>query len=272
MPCEVFSCEAHFVDTMTEVDQLLSVLRSSVKKVAGDEKTMGVAYSGGLDSSIVTALAKELGNVRGYTCAIAGSFDDKHSAEAAQADGIVTTVTHLSGINLLEYVVRSAGILGTVNPVPISYTVPVLCALDRCEEKLLLVGTGADELFGGYAKYQAHTDPEAAMSSDLVKTLAEVQMLRTEASRMGKRIGVPFTDEAVIMAALSVPVERKIDVSGRKLVLRDLGRALVPHSADRPKKAAQYSSGVMKAMERMAKAEKLDLHDWTATVCSRQSH
>lgn len=257
---------------MTEVDQLLSVLRGSMRKIAGEEKALGVAYSGGLDSSIVVALAKELAPTRGYTCAIAGSFDDKHAPEAALHDGIEVKTAHLSDADLVRYIVRSAGVLGTVNPVPISYTIPVLCALDNCQERLLLVGAGADELFGGYAKYQAHTDPEAAMSSDLVKTLAEEQFLQAEAKRLGKRIGFPFTDEGVIMAALAVPVERKVDVSGRKLILRDIGRLLAPHSADKPKKAAQYSSGVMKEMERLAKADRLDLHDWTAAVCARQSH
>jgi len=257
---------------MTDVDQLLSVLRGSMKKIAGEEKEVAVAYSGGLDSSVVVALAKELAGVRGYTCAVPGSFDDKHVPEAARLDGIETATIHLADADLVKYIVRSAGVLGTVSPVPIAYTIPVLCALDGCRERLLLVGSGADELFGGYAKYQGHSDPEASMSSDLVKTLAEAQLLQVEAGRLGKRIGFPFTDEAVIMAALSIPVERKVDVSGRKLVLRDIGKLLAPHSADKPKKAAQYSSGVMKEMERLAKADRLDLHDWTSAICARQSH
>ncbi|HEX9908138.1 MAG TPA: asparagine synthase-related protein, partial [Thermoplasmata archaeon] len=142
----------------------------------------------------------------------------------------------------------------------------------NCEEDLLLVGSGADELFGGYAKYQASTDPEAAMSSDLVKMMAEAQLLQTEAAKVGKRIGFPFTDEAVVMAALNVPVQEKVDLSGRKIILREVGRALSLHSADRPKKAAQYSSGVLKEMERLAGAQRLNLHDWTTMITSRKSH
>jgi len=267
-----FTRGLHLRSAMTEVDQLLSTLRSSMKRIAGEEKTVGVAYSGGLDSSIVVALAKELANTKGYTCAITGSFDDKHASESALDDGIVAETVHLSEPELVKYIVRAAGVLGTVSPVQISYSVPVLCALDSCREKLLLTGSGADELFGGYAKYQAHSDPEAAMSSDLVKAIAEAQLLGAEAQRLGKRLGFPFMDEPVIMAALNVPVERKVDVSGRKLVLREIGKVLAPHSADKPKKAAQYSSGVMKEMERLAKADRLDLHDWTADVCSRQRH
>lgn len=261
-----------FAGTMTDVERLLSVLRSSMKKIAGGEEAVAVAYSGGLDSSIVVALAKEVTSTKGYTCAIPGSFDDKHAVEAAQYDGIETKTIHLNDADLVKYVVRSAAVLGTVNPVPISYTIPVLCALDCCDQKLLLVGSGADELFGGYARYQASSDPEASMSSDLVKTLAEAQLLQAEATRLGKRIGFPFTDEAVIMAALSIPVERKVDFSGRKLILREIGKVLSPHSADKPKKAAQYSSGVMKEMERLARVERLDLHEWTPAICSRQSH
>jgi asparagine synthase (glutamine-hydrolysing) len=256
---------------MTDAAQLLSVLRSSMRNIAGEEEVVAVAYSGGLDSSIVVALAKELTRTTGYTCAIPGSFDDKHVAEAAQHDGMGTKTIHLTDAELTEYVKRTASVLGTLNPSSIAYTIPIICVLDNCEEDLLLVGSGADELFGGYAKYQASTDPEAAMSSDLVKMMAEAQLLQTEAAKVGKRIGFPFTDEAVVMAALNVPVQQKVDISGRKLILREVGRVLSLHSADRPKKAAQYSSGVLKEMERLAGAQKLDLHDWTTMITSRKS-
>lgn len=257
---------------MTNVAQLLSVLRSSMRKIAGEEEVVAVAYSGGLDSSILVALAKELTRTTGYTCAIPGSFDDKHVAEAAQNDGVGTKVIHLNDAELIEYVRRAAAVLGTLNPVSIAYTIPILCALDSCKEGLLLVGSGADELFGGYAKYQVATDPEAAMSSDLVKSMAESQLLQAEATRLGKRLGFPFTDEAVVMAALAVPVQEKVDISGRKIILREVGRALSLHSADRPKKAAQYSSGVLKEMERLAGAARLEFHDWTTMVASRKSN
>lgn len=261
-----------FSASMTDLERLLSALRGSMRRIVAGEGAVGVAYSGGLDSSVMVALAKELTEARGYTCAIEGSFDAKHAPDCAREDGIEARMIRLSEQDLVGYVVRSAGVLGTTNPVSIAYTIPVLCALDECEEKVLLVGNGADELFGGYAKYQEHGDPEAAMSSDLVKALAEGQLLQAEARRIDKRIGFPFTDEAVIMAALSMPVRRKIDISGRKLALREIGRLLAPHAADKPKKAAQYSSGVMKEMEGLARADGLDIHDWTSAVCTRQSH
>ncbi len=257
---------------MTDATQLLAVLRSSMRKLAGEEEVVAVAYSGGLDSSIVVALAKELTRTTGYTCAIPGSFDDKHVAEAAQHDGVGTKTIHLTDEELTYYVRRAASVLGTLNPGSIAYTIPILCVLDKCEEDLLLVGSGADELFGGYAKYQASTDPEAAMSSDLVKSMAEAQLLQAEAARLGKRVGFPFTDESVVMAALSVPVHDKVDISGRKLILREVGRALQLHSADRPKKAAQYSSGVLKEMERLAASARMEFHDWTTMVASRKSN
>jgi asparagine synthase (glutamine-hydrolysing) len=50
---------------------------------------------------------------------------------------------------------------------------------------------------------------------------------------------------------------------GRKLVLREVAVLLGLDAHDRPKKAAQYSSGIMREMERLARKEGMSMSEWT---------
>ena len=56
-----------------------------------------------------------------------------------------------------------------------------------------------------------------------------------------------------------------------KVALRQMATALgLEGAALRPKKAAQYGSGIMKAMKVMAKRERSSLMDWTVKVIAEK--
>ena len=57
---------------VTTPTSLLNALRESITSAIGKERTVAVAYSGGLDSSLIASLAKESAEVKCYTCAMAG--------------------------------------------------------------------------------------------------------------------------------------------------------------------------------------------------------
>jgi asparagine synthase (glutamine-hydrolysing) len=71
----------------------------------------------------------------------------------------------------------------------------------------------------------------------------------------------------VVVLADSLPDEMLVDNGVRKVALRQVATALgLEGAALRPKKAAQYGSGIMKAMKTMAKSERSSLADWTVKV------
>lgn len=247
---------------MTNPDNLLTVLRESVRTAIRQEQNVAIAYSGGLDSSLVAKLAAETAVVRCYTCAIEGSFDAVHVADFAAEDELELAMISLNGDSLGELVGRTRELLGSDDPIRISYTIPVLGVLEHCAEGLVLCGSGADELFGGYARYVGMDNPGRAMSMDTAKMLAEDTQLKALARTMGKRMESPFVSEAMSVFSSNLPLALKITGSDRKILLREAASSLGLHSHDRPKKAAQYSSGVMKEMKRQAKKANESLIDW----------
>jgi len=242
---------------------LLVALRKAVSELVAREDRVAVAYSGGLDSSVIAALASEKANVTCYTCAVEGSFDSRNARQFADDEGRQFTLLELGSEDLRSFVRKASGLLGTTDPTRIAYTIPVLCVLHRSAERVVLTGSGADELFCGYAKYAGMRDPTRAMAADLERMLSESHSLSFEATKLGKIIGFPYAAPAVIATANETPLGEKIDPSGRKIILREVAKLLGLQSHKRPKKAAQYSSGVMKEMERLAKGEGPSLSQWT---------
>jgi asparagine synthase (glutamine-hydrolysing) len=245
---------------------LLERLRGATREIIGNAPAIAVAYSGGLDSSVIAATAREYSEVKCYTCAIEGSFDSLKASEYAALDGLDHLVITLPKEELPSWVIKTSKLLTSTDPIRIAYTIPTVCVLEGCREGCLLAGNGADELFGGYAKYSEAGDPSTMMAADLDKMLQEACLMSELASTLGKRIGFPFAAKEVVSFAIQTPLQDKIDGLQRKLILRETARQMGLPSHNRPKKAAQYSSGILKEMRRTARREGLGLSEWTAIV------
>lgn len=246
---------------MTTPAGLLDAMRKSIVHLVKDN-AVAVAYSGGLDSSIIACLAKESFAVRCYTCAVAGSYDATHAAAFATEDGVELDMIALERESLGGLVSRTGSALNSDDPVRIAYSIPVVCVLERCKESTVLVGSGADEIFGGYAKYSTVADPSEAMTTDLRKALSEDCTLQVVAQAFDKKLVSPFLSEFALRFSDSTPLSLKVSGNDRKILLRDAAKSLGLHSYDRPKKAAQYSSGIMKEMKVQARRSHATLSDW----------
>ncbi len=247
-------------------ESLLEILRANMRSDLARTDRVAVAYSGGIDSSIIATLAKEFACVTCAVCAVEGSFDAVSAERRAEEDDLSLKVLTLSPSILRERVAIASGILGTSDPVPIAYTIPLISVVAESAESIILAGNGADELFGGYAKYLMARDPGAMMAEDLNKMLEEAKRLGSWARRASKKLVFPYAEGRVIAFSRDLPPNQKIDGAERKVLLRKVARLLELRSSDRPKKAAQYSSGVLRLMERSAKEMRLSLAEWTAAT------
>lgn len=249
---------------MMDAEELLGLLRLATRECVRGSSRVAVAYSGGLDSAVVDALASEVAHTVRYTCGVSGSHDLTRADMHASDPGTESRPIDIDRARL-ESMVRKAGmVLRTADPVRISYTIPVLCVVEAAHEDIVLVGSGADELFGGYARYLEDPDAPLTMKKDTEKMLAEIDLLGSYALSAGKRLKSPFVSHDVIVFASRLHLSRKLGPGGRKIVLREVAGMLGLESRDRPKQAAQYSSGVMKEMKRAARDRKMTLGEWTA--------
>ena len=126
--------------------------------------------------------------------------------------------------------------------------------------RVVLLGHGADELFGGYGRHR--TRFRAAAWAGLSEEMAmDVRRLwlrnlgrddRLVADR-GREARHPFLDEAVVLEALRHPLPALADLRlplgvGEKCVLRACLRRLgMPRAAGREKRAIQFGSRLAKA-------------------------
>lgn len=253
---------------MPQVETLLRSIEQSVIDAIADQTAVAVAYSGGLDSSLLAVLAQRTVEMKCYTACAPGSYDARSASSSAAADGLTIETIELTDDDIRRLAAQAASVFGSSDTVRIGYTVPLLSVIHASREGTILVGNLADELFAGYAKYASVDDPAALMRVDLEKALCDIERLVDYAKCEHKVVVAPFASERVVQQAVSTPPSLMIGPQGRKLTLRDVAREIGLSAPERPKKAAQYSSGVSKAMERMAKADGRTLHAWVEALDS----
>ena len=165
-PGEPMSTERYFVPTFDEkpVDdearvhaEITEVLRDSVAKHMRADVTVGAFLSGGIDSTVIAALAKEhnpdlITFTTGFEREGYSEVDvARESAEAIGVRHVVRTVTAQEMMDALPLIVWYLD-----DPVADPALVPLwfVAREARKHVKVVLSGEGADELFGGYTIYK----------------------------------------------------------------------------------------------------------------------
>jgi len=232
------------------------VAAESVGAAVAEEKRVAVAYSGGLDSSIVAKCAAGRAEVVACTAYANGAWDQGRAQEAAAALGVELVTTELTKEKVEEALRRI--------DLPFSPTLmdrSLWCLYSIVAEsarkagaRVILLGQLADELFGGYAKYEEalKTGGSAAATSMMRADVQEYphrgRVRDVAACARWAEPRFPFEAKGMVDLAMGLPVGFKIRDGVRKAVLRRAAAILgVPEAqAEAVKKAAQYSSGVQK--------------------------
>jgi len=266
------------VDMETAARALQLLLLESTRKRVSDLEEVAVAFSGGVDSSVVAVLAKSVGlDVQLISVGLENQREVLFAEKAAKA---LNLPLHLQTYNVNELEQTLAKVLWLIEePNPVNTCIAVNFywlaeTVSKLEYPIILAGQGADELFGGYHKYLADYKKSGAeilkqkMFRD-IKNAYKVNFQRDNqtCSYHKVELRLPFIDRDVVDFTLRLPLRLKINSIEdklRKRVLRRVARNLdIPSFiAEKRKKAFQYTTGVTKALQNLAKAKNLTLHEY----------
>lgn len=263
----------------------MKIIENQLKKIIGEQhNSVGLLYSGGLDSSIIAKIMTTLirpSSIIAVSVGLQDSYDLNSAAFGARELGISLNTCILT----MELVLEAIEILKQMNiiyhPVALTIAIPIFLGMQTLAKnlnvKIVFLGQGADELFGGYQRYvhlyknEGFETLRKVMTSDL-HTLQEDQIIREHkmAQYLGLDLIYPFLDPRIIKRANFYPITTHIIYTSqgeiiRKALLRDLAKklGLSESIADRPKKAIQYGSGTIRLLKRIAKFNNYrSISDW----------
>jgi len=234
---ELGTGDEDITDIRTAERGLRERLEAAVRKRLIADVPVGVFLSGGLDSSIISALARlHKDPLDSFSVATEDSPDREPARRMARFLG----TRHHEMIYTIEQAVESL-------PEVIYYLESFDCALVRSavpnfflarlasrHVKVALSGEGADELFAGYRYLRELTPAELRRELRLITgSLHNTNLQRCDRTSMahGLEVRVPFLDVAVVDWAFRMPVEFKQHGPQRteKWVLRRMAEPLLPH-------------------------------------------
>lgn len=163
------ACPGPAEDGFSAARQVRRTLRSEVGRLLVADVPVALIASGGLDSSLVTALAAEYGPVDTFNLAYRGTwpFDERHFArEVAERAGATHHQVEIDPADFPALLEETVWHLGQPNADPIALSSYVLFrAVRDAGFTVALTGDAADEVFGGYARMR-HAAESAAAGSD----------------------------------------------------------------------------------------------------------
>jgi asparagine synthase (glutamine-hydrolysing) len=213
-------------------------LIAAVEREMMADVPVGVFLSGGLDSSLIAAIAADVSHRPLHTFAV-GTPNSSDLAAARVVAEHLGTVHHERVyepeelVELLPPVIHS---IESYDPSLVRSALPnfLLAELASRTVKVVLTGEGADELFAGYEYVRAIVD-EGELHEELVRTIEELHSLNLQrcdrvTMAHGLEARVPFLDLDMIALGVALPAEWKLTGPGQpeKRLLREAFEGWLP--------------------------------------------
>jgi len=254
-------------DNQTSIDEIHNALEAAVHRQLMSDVPYGVLLSGGLDSSVTSAIAKKYAEKRiesddtqaawwpqlhSFSVGLEGSPDLAAAQLVAEHIGTVhheIKFTIQEGLDAIRDVVYN---LETYDITTIRASTPMYLmarVIKSMGVKMVLSGEGADELFGGYLYF--HKAPnKKEFHEETVRKLSKLHMydcLRANKSlaAWGIEGRVPFLDKEFMDVAMRINPQDKM-INGERMekwVLRKAFESYLPASVAWRQKE-QFSDGV----------------------------
>lgn len=254
-------------DNKTNIEHIKEALEAAVHRQLMSDVPYGVLLSGGLDSSVTSAIAKKYAQKRiesgdtvdawwpqlhSFSVGLEGSPDLAAAQKVAEHIGTVhheIKFTIQEGLDAIKDVIYN---LETYDTTTIRASTPMYLmarVIKSMGIKMVLSGEGADELFGGYLYFHKAPNPKE-FHQETVRKLEKLHMydcLRANKSlaAWGIEGRVPFLDKEFMDVAMRINPKDKM-INGERMekwVVRKAFEDLLPESVAWRQKE-QFSDGV----------------------------
>ena len=201
------------------VGELGRLLAKSVRSRLIADVPLGVFLSGGVDSTLIAAIAARESGVPVKTFTVGYDVGDVDESEAARATAReIGSEHHELILKVDEIAARVPGVLRALDQPQADQSLPAFQAIAGFARESVTVavgGEGADELFGGYPRYRWLSRAErlgAALPAPLAKPAARLLAASLPAGRAGRLADVLEPRSAS---------ERHVDwIAGERLAMR----------------------------------------------------
>ena len=254
-------------DNPASVNELHDALEAAVQRQLMSDVPYGVLLSGGLDSSIISAVAKKYAarrietggrqeawwpQLHSFAIGLEGAPDLAKAREVADHIGTVHHEIHYTlqeGLDALRDVIYH---IETYDVTTVRASTPMYLLARVIKSKgikMVLSGEGADEVFGGYLYF--HKAPDArAFHEETVRKLSKLHLydcLRANKSlsAWGVEGRVPFLDKEFLDVAMRLNPAAKMcpEHTIEKKIVREAFAPLLPEAVAWRQKE-QFSDGV----------------------------
>lgn len=244
--------------------RLRAALEEAVRKRLRSDVPLGAFLSGGVDSSVICAMAaRQLGSTPLHTFVVGlqGSSDLPASRLVAKHIGSVHHELTLSVDDLRKALPHVLLSLESFDCELVRSSLPCYFVAQLAAQhdiKVVLTGEGADELFAGYTYYSRYWDQPSKLHDELRRSLHamhNINLQRVDRVTMahGLEARVPFLDVDVIDAAMAVPPLLKMGpppsssspphaVSAASKDNQDTAPAASPIAASPPAKGSSHAA------------------------------
>jgi asparagine synthase (glutamine-hydrolysing) len=253
-------------------EQVKKALINAVEKRVPKEK-FGLFLSGGVDSSLLALILKKFtDDFVCYSVGIKGSKDleaAKYAAEKLKLNWKHKEFTIEEAEPILK---KTAAMFEKPDVINVGVGSVVVAAAELADVKIFFGGLGSEEIFAGYQRHAHANDVNDECWKGMKEMWArDLARDATLGEKLGISVRVPFLDDELIIKAMGIAGERKINSEHKKVILREIAEELgLPKEiAWRQKQAAQYGSGFDKAMEKLAKRAGMSKSEYVKTLANR---
>jgi asparagine synthase (glutamine-hydrolysing) len=255
-PFEPYAPEIPEIGNLNETAQTLRelVIEAVRKRVEG---VGGVSLSGGLDSSIVAVIAKDFNpNLKLFTGSIkkAPGPDLEHAKLMADFLGLEHHIYLITDEDIMNFIPDAVWYLESFDEDCISGIISnyFVSRLAKEHTNSILVGEGADELFGGYrmvlkSPKVTGDDHREQLAQRLLDISYNTALRRLDRGWMANAVDyqTPFLDQKIVAFSQKIPMKWKIhgEKQVEKFILREAFRDMLPEKiANREK--LRFAMGV----------------------------